>query len=57
MGVKTIEVKDSTDTSEDVDVNLLKIPPVSLMIQAAYTYKTKEQPGELKIIMYRFHNN
>ena len=45
MGVKTIEVKDSTDTSEDVDVNLLKIPPVSLMIQAAYTYKTKEQPG------------
>ncbi len=45
MGVKTIEVKDSTDTNEDVDFNLLKIPPVSLMIQAAYTYKTKEQPG------------
>ena len=45
VGVKTIEVNDSTDINEDVDFNLLKIPPVSLMIQAAYTYKTKEQPG------------
>ncbi len=45
VGVKTIEVNDSTDINQDVDFNLLKIPPVSLMIQAAYTYKTKEQPG------------
>ena len=45
VGVNTIEVNDSTDINEDVDFNLLKIPPVSLMIQAAYTYKTKEQPG------------
>ncbi len=45
VGVNTIEVKDTTDKKDDVDFNLLKIPPVSLMIQAAYTYKTKEQPG------------
>ena len=45
VGVNTIEVNDTTDPNEDVDFNLLKIPPVSLMIQAAYTYKTKEQPG------------
>ncbi|MEO8231620.1 MAG: hypothetical protein ABI638_05025, partial [Ignavibacteriota bacterium] len=45
IGVKTIEVNDSTDINEDVDFNLLKIPPVSLMMQAAYTYKTKEQLG------------
>ncbi len=44
VGVNTIEVNDTTDPNEDVDFNLLKIPPVSLMIQAAYTYKTKEQP-------------
>ncbi len=45
VGVKTIEFNDSTDINEDIDINLLKIPPVSLMMQAAYTYKTKEQPG------------
>ena len=45
VGVNTIEVNDSTDTNEDVDFNLLQIPPVSVMLQAAYTYKTKEQPG------------
>jgi len=45
VGVNTIEVNDTTDASDDVDFNLLKIPPVSLMIQAAYTYTTKEQPG------------
>lgn len=45
VGVNTIEVKDTTDANEDVDFNLLKIPPVSLMMQSAYTYKTKEQPG------------
>ncbi len=45
VGVNTIEVNDSTDKNEDVDFNLLQIPPVSLMMQAAYTYKTKEQPG------------
>ncbi len=45
VGVNTIEVNDSTDINEDVDFNLLQIPPVSVMLQAAYTYKTKEQPG------------
>ena len=45
VGVNTIEVNDTTDPNEDVDFNLLKIPPVSIMIQAAYTYKTKEQSG------------
>ncbi|HCY75133.1 MAG TPA: cytochrome C [Ignavibacteriales bacterium] len=45
IGVNTIEVNDTTDKKDDVDFNLLKIPPVSLMIQAAYTYKTKEQPA------------
>lgn len=42
VGTETIQVR---DTNDNVDLNLVKIPPVSLMIQAAYTYKTKQQPG------------
>jgi hypothetical protein len=35
----------STDPNGNVNLNLLNIPEVSTMIQASYTYKSKEQPG------------
>ncbi len=41
-GIETIQVRDTNDV---VSLDLIKTPPVSAMIQAAYTYKTKEQPG------------
>ena len=41
VGTESIQV---SDTNDNVSLNLLKISPVSLMIQAAYTYKTKAQP-------------
>ena len=42
VGTETIQV---SDTSDNVSLNLVKIPPVSMMLQASYTYNTKEQPG------------
>ena len=33
------------DTSKNVDIDLIKNPPVSLMMQASYTRVLKEQPG------------
>lgn len=42
VGTETIQVR---DTSDNVSLNLVKIPPVSMMLQASYTYNIKEQPG------------
>ncbi len=42
VGIGTVQVRDTNDV---VSLNLLKISPLSAMIQAAYTYKSKEQPG------------
>lgn len=41
-GIATIQ---STDKNDNLTLNLLKIPQVSSMIQASYTYKSKKQPG------------
>ncbi len=35
----------STDQNGNLNLNLINIPEVSTMIQASYTYKSKEQPG------------
>ena len=40
--VETIQVR---DTSDNVSLNLLKTPPVSAMLQAAYTYQNKKLPN------------
>jgi hypothetical protein len=42
VGSETIQV---SDTSDNVSLNLIRIPPVSMMLQASYTYNIKEQPG------------
>jgi hypothetical protein len=42
VGTETINVSDSND---NVSLNLLKTPPFSIMLQASYTYLSKEQPG------------
>jgi hypothetical protein len=40
-GIATVQ---STDKNENLTLNLLKIPQISAMIQASYTYKSKKQP-------------
>jgi hypothetical protein len=42
VGIATVQVR---DTSDDVELNLLSISPLSAMIQASYTYKTNAEPG------------
>lgn len=42
VGIETIQVSDSSD---NVSLNLVKIPPVSMMLLTSYTYNQKEQPG------------
>ncbi len=42
VGTETIQ---ASDTSDNISLNLMKIPPVSLMMQTSYTYNTKEQTG------------
>ena len=41
-GIRTVQ---STDPNGNTNLNLLNIPQVSAMLQATYTYKSKEQPG------------
>ena len=41
-GIATVQ---STDNNDNLTLNLLKIPQISSMIQASYTYKNKKQPG------------
>jgi len=41
-GIQTVQ---STDQNGNQNLNLVSIPPVSAMLQASYTYKSKEQPG------------
>jgi hypothetical protein len=42
VGIATVQVR---DTSDDVELNLLSISPLSAMIQASYTYKTNAESG------------
>jgi hypothetical protein len=42
IGTETMQV---SDTNDNVSLNIVKIPQVSLMIQTSYTYNTKKQPG------------
>jgi hypothetical protein len=42
VGIATVQVR---DTSDDIELNLLSIYPLSAMIQASYTYKTNAEPG------------
>ncbi len=42
VGIETIQTSDSSD---NVSLNLVKIPPVSMMLLSSYTYNQKEQPG------------
>jgi len=42
VGIETVQVRDTNDVLE---LNLLKVSPLSAMIQATYTYKTKKEPG------------
>ena len=42
VGTETIQI---SDTNENKELSLLKVPPISFMIQSSYTYTTKEQPG------------
>jgi hypothetical protein len=42
IGSETIKV---SDTSDNVSLNLVKFPPVSLMLQASYTYTSIAIPG------------
>ena len=42
VGIATVQAR---DTSDDVELNLISISPLSAMIQASYTYKTNTEPG------------
>ena len=42
VGIATVQ---AVDTSDDVELNLLSISPLSAMIQASYTYKTNAESG------------
>ena len=42
VGIATVQAR---DTSDDVQLNLVSISPLSVMIQASYTYKTSAEPG------------
>ena len=42
VGIATVQAR---DTSDDVELNLVSISPLSAMIQASYTYKTNAEPN------------
>ena len=42
IGIETIQTR---DTNDNVDLNLVKIPPVSLMLQTSNTNNSKGKPG------------
>src|SRR5665647_915049 len=42
VGTEIIQI---SDTNDNKALSLLKVPPVSFMIQSSYTYTTKQKPG------------